>query len=319
MSGRRGSIVLLLAVSCGASCVSFHSPPDRVEIRSLEKERRVDVLIDGVLFTSYQWGPGFEDKPVFYPVLTASGKMINRGYPMRLDIPGESHDHPHQQSLFFAYGDVDGVDFWTHQEGRRIVQREILEILQGPQGSLKLRLDWVVADHPVLEQGWGITFGRDGDVRWMDHKITLKAVGRDIRFGDTKEGMFGLRLAEELCEQGGSGQYSNSAGQRTSAETWGKRADWVSLAGRLDGEDVAVVIFDHPDSQGHPTRWHARDYGLFAANPLGTKDFDPEAGSLDHVLEAGHSYNFRYLVAVYEGHPSSERIQRDYQRFASLK
>lgn len=294
-------------------------PAGRIQVRDLEADKRVDVLVDGSLFASYRYGLGFEDKPVFYPVLTASGKMVNRGYPMRDDIPGESRDHPHQQSLFFAYGDVDGTDFWTHQPGRRIVHREVLETSGGTVGVLKLRLEWTVGDHPLLEQFWSVSFHADRQVRWMDHQITLTALGKDVRFGDTKEGMFALRLAEALCEQGGSGHYFNSNGQETSSEAWGQKADWVALRGRLEDELLTVALFDHPKSQGHPTRWHARDYGLFAANPLGTKDFDPSSAALPHVLRAGRSFLFRYRVAIYEGDPGPSRIQRDYLQFSNSR
>lgn len=292
---------------------------DQVEIRRVDDASRVDVLIDGALFTSYRYGSDFVDKPVFYPLLTASGNMVNRGYPMREDIAGESRDHPHQQSLFFAYGDVEGVDFWTHQPDRRIVHREIQEIVQGSEAALTLRLAWIAQDRPLLEQIWRIAFRSVGDVRWMDHDITLTALDRNLRFGDTKEGLFALRVAAALCEQGGSGHYFNSNGEETSAQAWGRKADWVALRGRLADEEVTVAMFDHPDSLGHPTRWHARDYGLFAANPLGTKDFDPSAGTLEHVLKAGLSDHFRYRVAIYSGHPTAARIERDYRDFADSK
>ncbi|MFY7793205.1 MAG: DUF6807 family protein, partial [Chitinophagaceae bacterium] len=52
---------------------------------------------------------------------------------------------------------------------------------------------------------------------------------------------------------------------------------------------------------GYPTHWHARGYGLFAANPLGVKVFTNGASELNHALEAGKSTTLRYRVVFASG------------------
>ena len=84
------------------------------------------VNIGGQHFTTYCYGDAFLDKPVFYPVMSPNGARVNREYPMVEKVPGESADHPHHQSLFFTYDEVNGTNFWNPERtGRRIQQREV--------------------------------------------------------------------------------------------------------------------------------------------------------------------------------------------------
>ena len=41
----------------------------------------------------------------------------------------------------------------------------------------------------------------------------------------------------------------------------------------MGADSVSIAIIDHPQNPNYPTFWHARGYGLFAANPLGEKIF----------------------------------------------
>src|SRR6266536_6018548 len=104
-----------------------------------------------------------------------------------------------------------------------------------------------------------------------------------------------VRLAETMKGKAGRGHIINSAGVRED-DTWGKRAEWCDYYGPVDGKTVGVAILDDPRNPRHPTSWHVRDYGLFAANPFGLHDFDasqpPKAG--DYTLPAGGTVTFRY-------------------------
>lgn len=104
-----------------------------VTVEHRPEERQVLIRVDDRLLTVYRFGEDFPAKPILYPVMTSDGRMINRGFPMEA-IPGEPTDHPHQKSLFFAYGNVNGVDFWNEQEGSGIVHREIARLEGGGRG-----------------------------------------------------------------------------------------------------------------------------------------------------------------------------------------
>ena len=152
----------------------------------------------------------------------------------------------------------------------------------------------------------------------MDFEITLHASNGDLTFGDTKEGMLAVRLAESMRLNGkiGKGHIVNSSGIRD-GETWGKRANWCDYYGPVGGKTVGIAMFDHPQNPRHPTWWHVRDYGLFAANPFGQHDFeglaDKAAGTL--TVPSGRSITFRYRIYLHEGTAEEAEVAQKYEEF----
>ena len=158
-----------------------------------------------------------------------------------------------------------------------------------------------------------------------------------MTFGDTKEGAFGIRVARALdhpSEQaemfvGASGQrekgrpgqhrrtgnYIGSDG-KTGEAVWGTRGPWMGLTGTVEGKPVTLAILDHPSNHGHPTYWHARGYGLFAANPLGRHAFDPKQPPTALALAPGESVTFRYRILVNDGEMTRDQLQQVYDSFA---
>ena len=66
-------------------------------------------------------------------------------------------------------------------------------------------------------------------------------------------------------------------------------------------DSVSVVIIDHPKNPNYPTFWHARGYGLFAANPLGENVFTNGKSSRNLHLKKGETVVFRYRILVDNG------------------
>jgi hypothetical protein len=271
-------------------------------------------------FTTYCYGPEFEDKPVFYPVISPNGARVNREFPMVTGVPGESTDHPHHQSVFFAYDEVNGTNFWNPEKtGRRIEQ-----VSARAQGDhLSIELAWKDKDgKTVLTESKRVGFGGDLGVSWMDHDITLKAA-MPVTMGDTKEGAFGIRLNDTLKEAGGSGRYINAEGLETSAKVWGKTSAWVAIRGTVKEKDdlkpVTVAIFAHPSGLNFPPYWHARDYGLFAVNPFARNGYDPSAPKRITELAPGQSLHLRYRLVVYTGQVEKARLDKDYAQFKTSK
>ena len=99
------------------------------------KSEQVDILVDGDPFTSYHYIG--DQKPVFFPLRTASGIVVTRGYPMIPDVPGEVHDHPHHKGVWLTHGSINGVDFWSEgpQTGK-ILHREFLKMVNGEKTGL---------------------------------------------------------------------------------------------------------------------------------------------------------------------------------------
>jgi hypothetical protein len=289
-----------------------------VELRHSPATHEIAVSVAGRPFTVYRYGSDFRDKPVFYPVLAPNGARVNREFPMVTGLAGESSDHLHHQSLWFAYDEVNGTNFWNQEKSaRRIEQLEV--VTDG--AALTARLAWKNGDGAVvLEETKRVTFGGGPDVAWLDHDSTLAAINVPVSMGDTKEGAFGLRLNDSLKEEGGSGRYVNAEGLETERGVWGRTSDWAAIRGTIaDGgttRDVTVAIFAPRSGTNPPPYWHTRAYGLFAVNPLGRKAFDPEQPERITRLGVGESVRTRFRLAVYDGQVTTERLAAD---FASIK
>ena len=155
----------------------------------------------------------------------------------------------------------------------------------------------------------------------MDIEVTIHASHGQITLGDTKEGSMAIRLTPTMRLKGevGQGHIVNSEGQRD-GQTWGKRAAWCDYYGPASegGQTVGVAIFDHPDNPRHPTWWHVRDYGLFAANPFGQHDFESKpAGVGDMTIPAGQSVAFRWRFYFHKGNETDGKVAEHYQAYAS--
>jgi hypothetical protein len=330
----------LLGVALGAAAGA--EDPLRVELREDAAARRVDVTVDGRPFTAYVW-PERLAKPVLYPIRTARGTLVTRGFPLD-PRPGERVDHPHHVGFWFNYGDVNGVDFWNNAEilppaeqakMGRIRHRAVKSSRSGSgEGELVVDADWLMPDgSTVLSEHTRFVFRADRTSRGIERVTELTAGSKPVRFADNKEGVLGLRVARALEEPsdkpelftdasgkptavplldnaGVSGVYTSSEGI-TGSKVWGTRGRWMALAGRVaDEEDVVLLMVDHPKNPGYPTYWHARGYGLFAANPLGQAVFSNGRETLNYTLAPGAKTTFRYLLQVLPGPFSRERAEQ---------
>lgn len=113
------------------------------------------------------------------------------------------------------------------------------------------------------------------------------------------------------------GHMVNSKGSTGEKAFWGKRADWVDFYGKVEGEEVDVAVFDHPENLRHPTYWHARAYGLLSANPFGLREFTynrHQDGS--HLIHAGDSLALGYRVLIHRGGFEQAGVAETYRRYS---
>ncbi|MHC5544912.1 DUF6807 domain-containing protein, partial [Singulisphaera rosea] len=232
----------------------------------------VEILSGGKPFTVYRTGPG--PKPFYFPVFGPTGVAVTRAYPMEI-IKGEDPDHPHQRSMWFTHGKVNGIDFWSEIKGHGSIRETSREIIDGGPavGVIRTTDDWLAPDgKKVLEDVRDVRFHDTGAVRIIDFGITLKATAGPVTFGDTKEGMFGLRVASSMDVNKKTGGKNTNAEGLTDDAAWGKPSPWVDYPGPVVGQTLGIAIMNHPESFRFPTTWHVRTYGLFAANPFGWHD-----------------------------------------------
>ena len=315
-----------------------------VQVVRDDAHERVDILIGGQPFTSYIY-PDTIKKPVLFPLRTAVGTVVTRGFPPG---PGERADHPHHVGLWFNYSNVNGYDFWNNSDAIKpearakygtIFERAIVSAKSGDdQGELETQSDWVIPDGTtLLKQDTRYVFRGGPAFRSIDLIIKLDAQDQPVVFHDDKDGLLGMRVRRELeMPSTEPGIFTDAAGNVTKVPpmdnsivtgnyltsegisgdaAWSTRGRWCILTGKIAAEPVTIAIFDHPQNPNAPTYWHARGYGLFAANPFGAKDFTAGKVILNYTLQPHQSITFRYRVLILSETATPAEIDKLYQGF----
>ena len=314
-------MIFRVALTCVAALglAGFCSSADAADVTAEKSDAGVVIKIDGQLFTEYV--TNFNGTPILWPINGPTGKPMTRAYPMAEGSEAERKDHVHHRSLWFTHGDVNGLSFW-HVE--TIKHREFVKIQSGPKARVVTINDWIDGDgKTVCEDLRRLTFGVDGDARFIDYDVTLKAATGPVKIGDTKEGTMGIRVAgtmkvdaDKKLNPKWGGKIVNSDGL-TDRDAWGKRAAWVDYHGPVDDKVVGVAIMNHPGSFRFPTYWHVRTYGLFAANPFGRHDFegsDNVDGS--HTMAKGESIDLRYRFLFHIGDEKEGKVGAAFEAYA---
>jgi hypothetical protein len=287
----------------------LYSAPVVAEVELKQTDKGVEVTLGGKPFTTYIFNSGF--KPILWPVIGPTGKEMTRAWPMREGNPDEKTDHVHQKSFWFDHGNVNGVDFWAETakvQGKQ-VHTEVVKAESGKIGTLVTKTEWVGPDGgKILADERTMRFGGDDKTRWIDCDVVVTALADEVTFGDTKEGAFGLRIAESMRTDRKTGGKIITSEGLTDAEAWGKPAAWVDYYGPVGDETLGIAILNHPSSFRYPTHWHVRTYGLFAANPWGLGDFTGGKHDGSHTMKKGESLALRYRVIFHSGDEQQGKI-----------
>ena len=343
--------LLLVSIFLFSNCSEKNKDALKNEISIIDDkaDQKVDVFIDSELFTSYIYTDKISNlkKTTLFPIVAANGVNITRGFPLA-PRPNERIDHPHHIGAWLNYGDVNGLDFWGHSDETPLENKDKMgvirhdEIVEINNDELIVTANWLdPSENILLTEKTKFNFqGKEG-VRIIDRTTTLTATDQSVLFNDTKEGMFAIRVARQLehpsenpvtlsdahggktnvpvlDNKGVTGHYLSSEGIE-GVEVWGKRAKWVSLDGTVENKDVTVAIFDNPQNIGHPTYWHARGYGLFAANPLGQNTFSEGKEELNLSLKPGESVTFKYRILILDGISNKMQLETEYNEYVKEK
>jgi len=329
------SLAFLLALAgiiawkpaAAAESPSSPSEPSK-QVTITQSDDRARVLLGGELFAEYVFR-GYS-RPIVYPIIGPYGIGMTRNWPMRDDVPGESHDHVHQKALFLAFGWVNGVNFFGEAPGSgKIVHRELLKVESGcERGVIQTTNDWVAADGKVIcSDTRTLSFQAVPGGRAIDWEVTLRASHGDVKFADDKHGLLAIRTHPNLRLDNApaagvttaNGQAVNSEGVRGKA-VFGKRARWIDYWGKIDGKTVGIAIFDHPTNPNHPTWWMARGYGYVAADPFGGHAIGGEPpGTGDMTILAGESVTLRYRLVFHQRDPEQAKIAEQYRCYAEAE
>lgn len=302
---------LLLPTVLVLLCSNVSSKGLSAEITAERTEKGVVVKIDGQLFTEYLIRSG--SKPILWPIIGPTGKPVTRDYPMR-DRGGDAKDHPHQRSMWFAHGDVNGFNFWLQPDAGKAGTTQhvkFLKVESGRPAVVATRNAWIdPTGKKVCEDERTLRFDTDGNARWIDFDITIKATDGPVTFGDSKEGTFAMRVAQTMTVDAKLGGKIVNSENPVDGTARGKAASWVDYHGPVDDDTVGIAIFNHPTSFRYPTYWHVQTYGLFAANPFGLHEFTHSKAATEgaHTIRAGQTMTLRYRVFLHSGDEKEGKV-----------
>jgi hypothetical protein len=328
-------LLLALTLLAGAALLLAAPAPENITVKV--DGDQIDFFAGKELVGRYHKGPDVA-KPYFWPLHGPTGTPITRAWPMVKGQPGESTDHVHQKSFWFCHGDVipegielkdrikgvDGVDFWSEAKGhgRIVCTRVETPKSDKSHGQVSTHNEWRTADgQKIMDETRTIHLYDFGAAKLFVFDIDLHASVCPITFGDTKEGAFGIRINDLLREKGGKGKLENAEGKTGMKDTWGYVSAWCDYSGPLDGKTVGLAILADP-SNPVPTCWHARDYGLMAANPFGRNKsgFPAMKGKNDLVkLAKGEHLKLRYGLLIHPGDAKEGKVADYFQRFVQLR
>ncbi len=305
----------------------------------IKEKDAVDFKIGNALVSRYHVGANVA-KPYLWPLNAPGDIPVTRAWPLEKGAPKETTDHVHQKSVWFCHGDViadgvpvkqkikgvEGFDFWTENANAgKIVCVEVGEPKNGAkEASISTRNEWQVpGGMKILDETRVIHLHElSGGGRLFVFDIDLFASVCPITFGDTKEGSMGVRVNDELIVKNG-GHFINAEGKIVDkksildAPIWGNPSDWVDYTGQIGGKTAGVAVFDDPNNKPRAD-WHARAYGLLAANPFGRKlsGFPSQKGKTDLTkIAKGDHLKLRYGVLAHAGDTTEGKVAQAYEMF----
>lgn len=318
-----------------------------VKLVQNDSQRKVDVMVGGKLFTSYQY-PENQEKPFLFPIFAPNGSVVTRGYPIE-PRKGERVDHPHHIGLWFNHGNVNGLDFWNNSSAisasrkdtyGHIAVQKIVKVTSGKTGTLEVVSNWDDnKGNTVMAENTKYIFSGDKTSRTVDHISTLTAANGPVTITDNKEGLIAIRVdrafempsnesliftddkgnpttVKATDNTGVTGMYISSNGKKGDA-VWGTRNEWVILTGTKDNTTISMAIFDNPKNPGFPAYAHARGYGLFAINDLGQNSYDSKQEKKIYNLTKGESITLYHRFYIQSGSElTPENANKIFQDFS---
>jgi hypothetical protein len=331
------SIFCLLNRFLIVSAIALHALPllaqREARFRAETKGDSVAVFDQGKHVTTYHFRSG--SRPILWPLIGPDDRKFSRDYPMIKDSPNEDHDHPHHRSLWMNFGEINEFDLWAEGKGKGTVCHVDQPVITATADSLEIRAKhlWKAGKADRSSVAEAIASGCDEEtatlaecdaVYVIDCHYQLRPV-RDLHFGDTKEGMFAIRVPEAMRADKQGGRILTSEG-RTNADAWGFPARWVDYSGKVakdDSQEYGIAILVHPSSYNAAGRWHVRTYGLFAHNPIGVKDFPKIADATDrpggHHFKSGELVRFSYRVVLHRQSLSREQGDMEWSDWSQTK
>ncbi len=320
-------------------CLSPALPAETLPLTVARTEHGAEVKIGADIFAAYVTDGAGATKPYLWPIYGPGQKLMTRAYPME-NLQAEQHDHPHHRGIFFGHDDTGGFDTWaepdcfpkalagkgSEEEMTRLARmgrnrHRSFEKMEAREGVVTLvalsdHLDASGKKH--MEERRTMVFSVVGEQRLIDVDIELTATDGPLTIADKKDGGLGLRLPTVLAADSKPGGVLVNSEGLSGKDVWGKRAKWCDAYGPLDGAVAGVALLNHPASFRYPTPWHARTYGLLAANPFGPQSLNPAEPKGDFVLEPGKPLKLFHRFLFHSGDVKAAKIAEAWEAYARL-
>lgn len=359
MSMSKVLAAMLMATAASFAHAAGSSASQGIGVRVNDAEHRVDVTVDGKPFTSYLWQTNQRKPVLYpliapdgttvtrgYPFETRPGERVDHPHHAGLWFNYGNANN------FDFWNNSDAIKPADRPKYGSVKLDKVVSAKSGANsGELITESTWISGDpaagntQPIMTQTTRYIFSKTTlagqPARAIDLIVTLKAL-IPVVFHDDKEGLLGIRVAhflESPTEKGGmfidakgkatqvaaadpagaTGVYHTSEGTQGDA-VWSTRGKWCELSGTTkDGKAETIAIFDHTGNPGYPTYWHARGYGLFAANPLGAHIFNPKAESMNFSIDTGKTATFRYRVVLLSGNATPDQLNQQAKNFEGVE
>lgn len=292
----------LLAAAVCLTLIVASTSQALAEVTLQQDGDTVKVKIDGRPFTDYHSKADLP-KPFFSPVLGQKGDVLTRS----IFFDRKGGDHPHHKGIWVAVDEVGGVKHWA-EEGK-IANREVKVLkAKGNPAQMQVTNQWLDLEGKSIVTETTVISIHDNGLLAYDIRFT-SVRKEEVEFGDTKEGLFGFRMVDSMCEAPkGEGHVVNAEGLKGTKECWGKPSKWVDYVGPVNGNTYGVALFDHPENF-RPSRYHVRNYGLFSISPFGEKAYTGGKEEAKHYyLKPDGELRLRYGLYVHSGDTEAANV-----------
>ncbi len=282
----RTILVAVLGIICLPTSTLGMGEVGTILTAKVEHER-IDVFIDGSLFTSYRT-PSDWKFPYLWPVIgPSSGQSITIE---------QGIGHPHHRSLYLACDQVNGANYW--QEGLergRIISRGPRVVETGKRVFIEDTCDWVCPGQPspVVDHRKVIITAPTECIRAMVFEFDFE-FKVDTTILNSNHALFSAEVVPEVAVQGG-GLLTNAEGGKQEEGTFGIPCEWCDYSGNLNGHWEGIRIYQHPSNPGYPWPFFTRDYGFVSPTPM---YWLPEEGV---SYKAHDKVSLKFLIVVHAG------------------